>query len=94
MIIPDMIISNTITSLTKVRNEKSYIPAGETHEVTLNAKKIQIISRGSLRTIAIDGTHYDSVEQAACSMYDPYDEYFDIINEVRSNILETCKSKW
>ena len=88
MIIPDMILSNTITSLTKVRNEKPYIPAGETHEVMLNAKKVQITSRGSLRTIAIDGIHYDSVEQAACSMYDPYDEYFDIVNDVRSNILE------
>lgn len=88
MIIPDMILSNTITSLTKVRNEKPYIPAGETHEVTLNAKKVQITSRGSLRTIAIDGIHYDSVEQAACSMYDPYDEYFDVSNEIRANMLE------
>ena len=88
MIIPDMILSNTITSLTKVRNEKPFIPAGETHEVMLNAKKVQITSRASLRTIAIDGIHYDSLEQAACSMYDPYDEYFDVSDEIRVNMLE------
>ena len=57
----------------------------ETHKVTLKAgKKVRITSRGSLRDIEIDGITYDSSEQAACSIYDPYNEYYDIYNEIRS----------
>jgi hypothetical protein len=73
MIIPDIILANTIKNITKVRNEKSYIAARETHDVILNAKKVQITSRVSLRTIVIDGIGYDSVEQASCFIYDIYD---------------------
>lgn len=60
----------------------------ETHEVMLKAgKKVRITSRGSLRDIEIDGVTYDSIDQAACSIYDPYDEYFDIYHAIRNDLL-------
>ena len=58
----------------------------ETHEVKLNAKNVKITSRGSLREIAIDGIHYDSISQAACNMYDPYDEYYLLDLVISMNI--------
>lgn len=61
---------------------------GETHKVEVLAKKFQITSRGSLRTIAIDGIYYDSEAQAACFIYDLYDEYYDIVNDVRADMLD------
>ena len=54
-------------------------------DIEVNAKKISISSRGSLRTYAIDGKHYDSVLQAACSIYDPYDEFIDLKDDIKIN---------
>ena len=87
IIIPDKSLNKTISDLNEIKYSKR-LSEGETNEVELNAKKVKITSRGSLREIAIDGKHYDSVEQAACSMYDPYDKYYDISKEIRENILD------
>lgn len=81
-------LSSLIKDITKAQKEKPIIKQGETHEVTLKAgKKVQITSRGSIRDIAIDWIHYDSIAQAACSIYDPYDNYYDISNEIRQDML-------
>ena len=87
IILPDKSLNKTINDLNVIKYSKR-LSEGETNEVELNAKKVKITSRGSLREIAIDGIHYDSVEQAACSMYDPYDKYYDISKEIRENILD------
>ncbi len=87
IILPDKSLNKTISDLNEIKYSKR-LSEGETNEVELNAKKVKITSRGSLREIAIDGIHYDSVEQAACSMYDPYDKYYDISKEIRENILD------
>ncbi len=87
IILPDKSLNKTISDLNEIKYSKR-LSEGETSEVELNAKKVKITSRGSLREIAIDGIHYDSVEQAACSIYDPYDKYYDISKEIRENILD------
>lgn len=61
---------------------------GETHEVELNAKKVKITSRGSLREIAIDGIYYDLISQAACSMYDPYNKYYSLSKITRDDATD------
>lgn len=69
--------------------DKPLMLQGETHEVMLKAgKKVRITSRGSLRDIEIDGVTYDSIDQAACSMYDPYDAYYEIDWEVDHNMAD------
>ena len=87
MLIPDKAFNKAIKDINEIKYS-SRLSDGESNEVELNAKKVKITSRGSLREIAIDGIHYDSVEQAACSMYDPYDKYYDISKEIRENILD------
>ena len=87
VLLPDKTLGKNIKDLNDIKYSKR-LSEGETNEVELNAKKVIITSRGSLREIAIDGIHYDSVEQAACSMYDPYDKYYDISKEIRENILD------
>ena len=87
MLIPDKALNKTIKDINEIKYS-SRLSDGESNEVELNAKKVKITSRGSLREVAIDGIHFDSVEQAACSMYDPYDKYFDLSKEVRDNLLD------
>ncbi len=87
VLLPDKSLGKNIKDINDIKYSKR-LSEGETNEVELNAKKVKITSRGSLREIAIDGIHYDSVEQAACSMYDPYDKYYDISKEIRENILD------
>ena len=87
VLLPDKTLGKNIKDLNDIKYSKR-LSEGETNEVELNAKKVKITSRGSLREVAIDGIHYDSVEQAACSMYDPYDKYYDISKEIRENILD------
>ena len=87
IILPDKSLNKTISDINEIKYSKR-LSEGETNEVELNAKKVKITSRGSLREVAIDGIHYDSVEQAACFMYDPYDKYYDISKEIRENILD------
>ena len=87
VLLPDKTLGKNIKDLNDIKYSKR-LSEGEINEVILNAKKVKITSRGSLREIAIDGIHYDSVEQAACSMYDPYDKYYDISKEIRENILD------
>ena len=87
VLLPDKTLGKNIKDLNDIKYSKR-LSEGEINEVELNAKKVKITSRGSLREVAIDGIHYDSVEQAACSMYDPYDKYYDISKEIRENILE------
>lgn len=70
ILVPDNILTKLLKSLKGIQRAKPMMLPGETHEVELNAKKVKITSRGSLREIAIDGIHYDSISQAACSMYD------------------------
>ncbi len=61
----------------------------ETHEVMLKAcKKVRITFRGLLRDIEIDGITYDRAEQAACNIYDPYDEYIDVYHIIRQNLSD------
>ena len=88
IVIPDESLLSNLRAIKSAYKAKPYMEDGETHEVVLNAKKIQITSRGSLRRVAIDGIHFDSVEQAACNMYDPYDEYFDISKDIKNNLLD------
>ena len=87
MLLPDKTLNKTIKDINEIKYS-SKLSDGESNEVELNAKKVKITSRGSLREVAIDGIHFDSVEQAACSMYDPYDKYYDLSKEVRDNILD------
>ena len=87
IIIPNKFLNKTIKDINDIKYSKR-LSEGETNEVKLNAKKIKITSRGSIRDVEIDGIHYDSVEQAACSMYDPYDMYYDISKEIRNNLLD------
>ena len=89
VIVPDNKLSSLIDDVNNAYRDKPIMKKNEVHEVTLKAgKKVRITSRGSLRDIEIDGITYDSSEQAACSIYDPYDEYYDIYHEIRENILE------
>ena len=89
IILPDSNLSELISDIKQAYRSKPVMQLNETHEVTLKAgKKVRITSRGSLRDIEIDGITYDSSEQAACSIYDPYNEYYDIYNEIRSNLLD------
>ena len=84
LILPDYNLSNAINDVKGAYFAKPMMKQGETHEVSLNAgKKVRITSRGSLRDVEVDGKHFDSIEQAACSIYDPYDEYFDVSNDIR-----------
>ena len=87
LLVPDKSLNKNINDLNNIKYSKRLLD-GETSEVELNAKKVSITSRGSIREVAIDGIHYDSVEQAACSMYDPYDKYYDLSKEVRNNLLD------
>ena len=89
IILPDANLSDLISDIKRAYRSKPVMQENETHEVTLKAgKKVRITSRGSLRDIEIDGITYDSSEQAACSMYDQYNEYYDIYNAIRSNLLD------
>jgi len=89
IIIPDNKLSNLIEDVNQAYRDKPYMRKDETHDVVLKAgKKIRITSRGSLRDIEIDGVTYDSIEQAACSIYDPYDKYYDLTYEIKDNILD------
>ena len=89
ILLPDNSLSSLITDINKAYREKPIMKLNETHEVTLKAgKKVSITSRGSIRDVAIDGIHYDSIAQAACSIYDPYDNYYDISDEIRTNMLD------
>lgn len=76
VLLPDNTLSNLINDVHKAYRDKPLMVQGETHDVILKAgKKARITSRGSIRTVEIDGITYNSVEQAACSIYDPYDEF-------------------
>ncbi len=86
LLVPDNNLSNLIDDVESAYIDKPNMIQGETHEVTLKAgKKVRITSRGSLRNIEIDGVTYDSTEQAACSIYDPYDEYLDLTEIIRDD---------
>ena len=86
LLVPDNNLSNLIDDVEAAYIDKPNMIQGETHEVTLKAgKKVRITSRGSLRNIEIDGVTYDSTEQAACSIYDPYDEYLDLTEIIRDD---------
>lgn len=86
LLVPDNSLSNLIDDVESAYIDKPNMIQGETHEVTLKAgKKVRITSRGSLRNIEIDGVTYDSTEQAACSIYDPYDEYLDLTEIIRDD---------
>ena len=66
IMVPDNILTNTITDIWNAYREKPFMRMNETHEVMLKAgKKVRITSRGSLRDIEIDGITYDRAEQAA-----------------------------
>ena len=89
ILVPDDALSNTISDVLGAYRAKPFMKEGETHEVTLKAgKKVKITSRGSLRDIEVDGITYDSIEQAACNIYDPYNEYYDIYHDIRNNITD------
>ncbi len=89
ILLPDNNLTTVIEDVKKAYRSKPIMNKGETHEVTLKAnKKVRITSRGSIRDIEIDGITYDSVAQAACSIYDPYDYYYDISKDIRSNMLD------
>ena len=88
LLVPDNNLSTLIDDVDNAYRAKPYMKNNEVHEVSLKAgKKVRITSRGSLRDIEIDGITYDSTEQAACSIYDPYNEYYDIYHEIRDNII-------
>ena len=85
ILVPDSKLTNLQSDLDDATyKQRPMMLLNETHEVTLKAgKKVRITSRGSLRDIEIDGITYDSTDQAACSIYDPYDEYIDISDTIR-----------
>ena len=89
VLLPDNTLTNLIDDVHHAYRDKPLMAQGETHDVVLNAgKKVRITSRGSLRNIEIDGITYNSIEQAACSIYDPYDEYFNLEDIIRDYALD------
>ena len=89
ILVPDDTLSTAINDVLGAYRAKPFMKDGEVHEVTLKAgKKVRITSRGSLRDIEIEGITYDKAEQAACCIYDPYNEYFDIYYEIRNNVTD------
>ena len=89
VLLPDNSLINLIDDVHHAYRDKLLMVDGETHDVVLKAgKKARITSRGSIRTVEIDGITYNSVEQAACSIYDPYDEYFNLEDIIRDNALD------
>ena len=89
ILVPDDTLSTAINDVLGAYRAKPFMKDGEVHEVTLKAgKKVRITSRGSLRDIEIDGITFDSIEQAACNIYDPYNEYYDIYYEIRNNVTD------
>jgi hypothetical protein len=89
ILVPDNKLTDAINDVKRAYRDKPIMNKGETHEVMLKAgKKVRITSRGSLRDVEIDGITYNSIEQAACSIYDPYNEYYDIYDEIRLNPLD------
>ena len=89
IVIPDDKLTDAIKEVENAYRDKPIMRLNETHEVTLKAgKKVRITSRGSLRDIEIDGVTYDRVAQAACSIYDPYDKYIDVYNDIRFHYLD------
>ena len=89
ILLPDNTLTNLIDDVHSAYRDKPLMAHGETHDVLLKAgKKVRITSRGSLRNIEIDGITYNSIEQAACSIYDPYDEYFNLEDIIRDNALD------
>jgi len=56
LLVPDKDLSTLIDDVKVAEREKPLMLDGETHEVTLKeGKKVHISSRGSLRSIEIDG---------------------------------------
>ena len=89
ILVPDNNLTDAINDVKRAYRDKPIMNKGETHEVMLKAgKKVRITSRGSLRDIEIEGITYDKAEQAACCIYDPYNEYFDIYYEIRNNVTD------
>ena len=89
ILVPDNNLTDAINDVKRAYRDKPIMNKGETHEVMLKAgKKVRITSRGSLRDIEIEGITYDKAEQAACCIYDPYNEYYDIYDEIRLNPLD------
>jgi len=89
ILVPDNNLTDAINDVKRAYRDKPIMNKGETHDVILKAgKKVRITSRGSLRDVEIDGITYNSIEQAACSIYDPYNEYYDIYDEIRLNPLD------
>ena len=89
IIVPDSALSSDIDEVNQAYRAKPIMKEGEAHEVTLKAgKKVRITSRDSLRDIEIDGVTYDKVEQAACNIYDPYNEYYDVYYVIRNNVTD------
>ena len=89
ILLPDNNLTTVIEDVKKAYRSKPIMNKGETHDVILKTgKKVRITSRGSLRDVEIDGITYNSIEQAACSIYDPYNEYYDIYDEIRLNPLD------
>ena len=89
IITPNKELTDIVDDINKAYREKPFMRLNETHEVMLKAgKKVRITSRGSLRDIEIDGVTYDRSEQAACSIYDPYDRFFDVYHDIRRDILD------
>ena len=89
VLLPDRKLHDCCGDVEAAYRDKPMMLQGETHEVMLKAgKKVRITSRGSLRDIEIDGITYNRIEQAACSIYDPYNEYIDISYEVEKNLLD------
>lgn len=94
LLIPDELLLDNIKEVENAYRDKTYKIdkpykiKNKTHEVILKAsKKVRITSRGSLLHIEIDGITYDIIEQTARSIYDPYDEYYDIYYEIRNELL-------
>ena len=89
IVIPDSGLTDVITEVKNAVRSKPVMKINEPHEVTLKAgKKVRITSRGSIRDVEVDGKTYDSIAQAACNIYDPYNEYFDVYNDIRENMLD------
>ena len=89
IIIPNEKITDIADDINKAYRAKPFMRLNETHEVMLKAgKKVRITSRGSLRDIEIEGITYDSSEQAACNIYDPYDKFINLYNDIRLNPLD------
>ena len=85
IMVPDERATRIRTKLYHENRQVSALLDHERHEVNVYSKKVILTQRASLRQFEVEGVTFDYEAQAACNIYDPYDEFFDIGDEIRDH---------